>query len=334
MKKIIKIAAPVLVLAMAGGAYWFDYGRYIQSTDNAYVNTDITNVSAKISAEITQVDVQDNQKVKKGQLLAVLDDREYVIQVNTEKATLAQSEAQVSNAQAAYQMQLSSIKEYESDVYAAKVKYNNALKQYKRIQALEKEQYVSTVDKDNSESTLKVAKATYIQTQASLKTQQDKLAVLKSSIQQADALVKQSKADLAQAELQLSYTQIIAPISGYVSNRDLHVGMMVQAGQSVLSIVSSQPPWIEANFKETQTANMHAGQAVDITLDAYPGKAFKGKIQSLSHATSETFAILPPTDSTGNFTKVVQLVPVKIVFDKPIVLDNGLSAEVTVNTRS
>jgi membrane fusion protein (multidrug efflux system) len=146
-------------------------------------------------------------------------------------------------------------------------------------------------------------------------------------------MVKQATASLSQAKLELGYTRIVAPIDGVISNRNLQVGMMVQPGQSVVSIVSDRTPWILANFKETQKSRMHKGQSVDVTIDAYPGKTFSARIDSVSPATGATFALLPPDNATGNFTKVVQRVPVKIVFNDSVQVDNGLSAVVTVDTR-
>ncbi|NRF62014.1 HlyD family secretion protein [Vibrio coralliilyticus] len=333
MKKIIKILIPLMLLVLAGGAYWYYYGRFFQTTDNAYIQTDITNVSSRINAEVVKINIKDNQKVKKGDLLAQLDDREFVIKEQLAEATLAQSQAEQSNADAAYKMQKSTIEEYQSKVTSAKAKYQYSLQQYKRLQALEKQNYVSKGERDNGASAYKVDEAAYLEAKASLKTQQDKLSVLESEIEQADAMVKQATASLSQAKLELGYTRIVAPIDGVISNRNLQVGMMVQPGQSVVSIVSDRTPWILANFKETQKSRMHKGQSVDVTIDAYPGKTFSARIDSVSPATGATFALLPPDNATGNFTKVVQRVPVKIVFNDSVQVDNGLSAVVTVDTR-
>lgn len=333
MKKIIKILIPCLIVAILGGAYWHYYGRFFQSTDNAYVQTDITSVSSHINAEVIKVNVRDNQKVKKGDVLAVLDDRELLIKEKLAEATLAQNQAEESNANAAYKMQQSTIQEYKSKVSSAKAQYDYSLSQYHRFQALEKQNYVSKGDRDNSAAAYKVDEAQYVEAKASLKTQQDKLSVLDSQIKQAEAMLKQAKANLSQIQLELSYTQIIAPIDGTVTNRSMQTGMIVQPGQAIVSIVSNNPPWIRANFKETQKARMHKGQAVEVKIDAYPNKVFKAKIDSMSPATGATFALLPPENATGNFTKVVQRVPVKITFTEPVNIDNGLSAVVTVDTR-
>lgn len=323
----------MLVLVLAGGAYWYYYGRYFQTTDNAYVQTDITSVNSRINAEVVRINIKDNQKVKKGDLLTLLDDREFLIKKQLVEAMLAQSQAEQSNADAAYQMQKSVIKEYQSKLTSAKAKYEYSLQQYKRLQALEKQHYVSKGERDNSASAYKVNEAEYLQAKASLRTQEDKLSVLKSKIEQVDAIVEQARAHLEQITLELGYTRILAPIDGIISHRNLQVGMMVQPGQSLASIVSDQPPWIRANFKETQKARMHKGQPVEVTIDAYPGKTFQARIDSISSATVATFALLPPDNATGNFTKVVQRIQVKIVFNDPIQVENGLSAIVTVDTR-
>ncbi|MBJ7554771.1 HlyD family secretion protein [Marinomonas spartinae] len=334
MKKIAKIVIPIALMAMAGGAYWYYYARYFQSTDNAYVRADITNVSSHINAQVIKVNFINNQKVKKGDLLALLDDREFVIKKKLAEAALDQSIAQLSNAKASYQMQKSVIREYQSKVDSMKAKYSNSLEQYKRLQSLEKQNFVSKKDIDQSASEFHIDQADYWQAIASLKTQEDNLKVLQSKIDQAKAMVKQAKANLSQAILSLGYTRIIAPIDGTVSNSNLQVGMMTQPGQSVVSLVSDETPWVNANFKETQKARMHKGQAVDVSIDAYPGKIFKARVESIAPATASTFALLPADNATGNFTKVVQRVPIRIVFDKPVHLDSGLSAVVTVDTRN
>ncbi|WP_231604046.1 HlyD family secretion protein [Brenneria goodwinii] len=323
----------VLILILTGFLYWLFYWRYFQSTDNAYVQADITNISARVSAVVVNSMIQDNHPVQKGDLLAQLDDREFVVALQKAAATLAQSRAALTNAQATYQMQISTIDEFRSDVASAAASLQYARQQYLRFQILQKKNYVSQGDMDNALSGYKVAEAKYNQAQASLKTQSDKLKVQQSEIEQNKANVEQAQANLEQAKLILSYTRIIAPIDGVISNRSLQVGMMVQAGQSIASIVSGNAPWISANFKETQKALMRKGLPVEVTIDAYPGKTFHGRIDSFSPATGATFALLPPDNATGNFTKVVQRVPVKIIFDHPEQIDSGLSATVTVDTR-
>ncbi|MGL4486071.1 MAG: HlyD family secretion protein [Yersinia sp. (in: enterobacteria)] len=327
------IVSLILILLLGVFLYWLLYWRYFQTTDNAYVQTDITNISARVSAVVIKSNIQDNHPVKKGDLLALLDDKEFDVAVQKAAATLAQSQAALTNAQASYQMQKSAIDEYRSDVNSAVASLQYAGQQYRRFQTLKKKNYVSQGDMDNATSDYKVAEAKYNQAQASLKTQKDKLTVQQSEIEQSRANVEQAQASLDQAKLTLSYTRIVAPINGVIGNRSLQVGMMVQAGQSITSIVSGNPPWINANFKETQKARMRKGLPVKVSIDAYPGKTFYAKVDSISPATGATFALLPPDNATGNFTKVVQRVPVKIVFDKPEKIDSGLSATVTVDTR-
>lgn len=331
MKKIALLLIVLLLLAVF--LYWLLYWRYFQTTDNAYLQADITHISPRISAVVVSSTIQDNHRVKKGEVLAQLDDREFVVAVKKADATLAQSRAALTNAQAGYQMQISTIDEYRSDVSSAAASLYNARQQYLRFQSLQKKNYVAQGDMDNATSSYKVAEAKYTQAQARLKTQSDKLAVQQSAIEQNKANVNQAQANLEQARLTLSYTRIVAPIDGVISNRSLQVGMMVQAGQAIASIVSSNTPWINANFKETQMARIHKGLPVSVSIDAYPGKTFSAKVDSVSPATGATFALLPPDNATGNFTKIVQRVPVKIVFEHPELIDSGLSASVTIDTR-
>ncbi|CAM3924378.1 putative multidrug resistance protein EmrK [Vibrio aerogenes CECT 7868] len=333
MKLFVKVIILFVIVTLAGLGYWLAYGHYFQSTDNAYTHTDIISVSARMNGQIVQSLVQDNQRVHQGDVLARLDDRAYRINVQQAQATLAQRKAELANARATLAMQKSTILEHRNDVASAKARYDNAEHELKRTGQLSKQKYVSGGDMDHATLSYKVTHSEYKQAKASLKTQEDKLVLLTSEIASAEAGVKQAEAALSHAQLMLSYTQITAPADGVVSNRHIQVGMMIQAGQSVLSLVSEHPPWIEANFKETQITHMHKGQPVEVAVDAYPEKTFKATVDSIAPATGATFALLPPDNTTGNFTKVVQRVPVKIVFNDPVHLDSGLSVVVSVDTR-
>lgn len=335
MKKQIKKILFVLILGgvLGGFSYWYLYARFFQSTDNAYVKANITKLSARLTDMVVTSYIQDNHFVKKGQILAVLDSSKERIDVQKSLANLSQIKATLENARANYKMQHSTIQEFVEQLKSAKASQFNAKLQYYRYLKLHKKRFVSQGTMDQQALDYTLAKVKTEKAIASLQTQRDKLTVLSSQIKQEQANFAEAKANLAQARLDLSYTKIISPINGVISNRSLQVGMRVPAGQTIASIVSAKPVWITANFKETQRARMKIGQPVKIEIDTYPGKVFRGKISSISPATGATFALLPPDNATGNFTKVVQRVPVRIAFDQPVHLESGLSATVTVDTR-
>ncbi len=334
MKHVKKILIPVIVVLLIGiFLYWLLYWRYIQTTDNAYTQSDITNISARINSQVMASYISDNHVVKKGQLLAVLDDRAYQVAIQKAEADVAKSTAALNNTRANAKMQISVINQHSSGLVSAQASAKYAAQEQNRFSQLNSRHYIAQGDMDKANSTYYVAAADVAQAQASLKTQQDKLTVLNTIIEQNQAQLKQAQANLADARLQLTYTRIIAPVSGVIGNRNLQVGMFTQAGQTIASIVPEQHPWIVANFKETQRGRMKPGQRVNITIDSYPGRIFEGHIQSMAPATGSIFALLPADNATGNFTKIVQRIPVKIVFNEPIIIPSGLSCEVTVDTR-
>lgn len=334
MNYVKKIVISLIVMLLLGGfLYWLFYSRYIESTDNAYTQSDITNISARISSRVVVSYITDNHQVKQGQLLAELDDRAYKVAILKAEADVAKSSAALSNAQANAKMQQSIINQYSSSLVSAQASEKYAGQELSRFKTLNSRHYIAQSDMDKAASAYKVAAANVAEAQASLETQQAKLAVLRTTIEQDQAQLKQAQASLADAQLQLTYTRIIAPVSGVIGNRNLQVGMFTQAGQTIASIIPEQQPWVVANFKETQYGRMKPGQPVGITIDSYPGQVFKGHIESLAPATGSEFSLLPANNATGNFTKIVQRLPVKIMFNQQVTMPSGLSCEVVVDTR-
>lgn len=329
-----KIILPsLLLLLVTGYLYWLLYWRYFQTTDNAYTRNDITHISARINGQLMYSFIQDNHKVRRGQLLAILDDRAGKTDQLKAEANVAQMSAALANARASYQMQKSTIDEYRSNLRSAQASEKYAWQQIRRYRQLSRHHYASQEEVDNAGASYNVAVAKVAQAQSALRSQQARLQVLQTVIEQADANLKQAQAGLDEAKLKLSWSRILAPIDGLIGNRSAQPGMQVQAGQTIASIVSGHRPWIIANFKETQTGRIRAGQPVEIRIDSDPGRVFHGHIDTLSPATGSVFSLLPVNNATGNFTKVVQRVPVKIMFDTPVTLTAGLSCVVTVDTR-
>lgn len=331
MKKVKYIIIGIFILTVVIYLYWLMSGRFQESTDNAYTQTDITNISSQINERVNVSYLKDNMHVKKGELLVVLDDSQWVVALHKSEANVSQLLAALANAKANYQMQEASLSEYSSAILAQQATSNNARQQLSRYRQLMSKNYVSKGDLDTSVMNDSVATANTVSAEAKLKTQQSKLRVLQTAITQAQANLQQGQAELDQARLELSYTRIYAPIDGTISNRSVQPGMMLQAGQTIASEVSNERPWIVANFKETQTGKIQRGQRVDISIDSNGGRTYSGHVESKAPATGSTFSLLPTDNATGNFTKVVQRVPIKIIFDDQVNVLAGLSCEVTIH---
>ncbi|WP_064609432.1 HlyD family secretion protein [Photobacterium sp. J15] len=329
--------AIMLALGLAGSGYWFGYGQYFESTDNAYLQSDITNISPKVAGYITQSFITDNESVEAGQLLATIDDRDFVAARDKAEANLAVSQAAIDNLKAQQSLQNTLIRQSESQIASAQAEYERAQQQVNRTRSLLKRNYSSQDELDDATSHLKVTKAQLDQATASYQAAKDQLTVIASQIVQAEASVREANVQLEQANLNLSYTKIYAPVDGIVGKRSLRVGLYVQPGMPLMSLVPTSDVWVEANFKETQLAGIHQGQKVAVELDAFPGQPLEGVVDSFSPATGAKFALLPPENATGNFTKIVQRVPVKITIPDAAELKGrlipGLSVIATVDTR-
>ena len=332
------IATIVIILCgLAGGGYWYGYGQYFQSTDNAYLQGDITTISPKVGGYIAKTLVEDNQVVKAGDLLATIDSRDFEAEKEKAEANVLVSEAAIKNLAAERKLQDIRIRQAASEIESANAEHERAQQQVKRTKALIKKNYSSQDELDNNVSHLKVSLANVDAAKANYQASKEQINVIESEIAQAEAGLAQAKAALEQTEINLSYTNIYAPIDGVVGKRSLRSGLLVQAGMPLLSLVPTTEVWIEANFKETQLGDIHKGQKVFVDLDAYPDLHLKGIVDSFSPATGAKFALLPPENATGNFTKIVQRVPVKISILNADLLEGklipGLSVVATVDTR-
>lgn len=284
----------IAVVAVATGFVIHDTLRF-QSTDDAYVETTTVQVAPRVSGQITDVYITDNQPVTEGQLVAKIDDADYVVKYEKAKAMYEKVLLNQKNAKAVFA--------------AAQSNIDVAKKDLDRYTNLYKEGAVSKQTLDNAQAKYDAAQANLTQAEQSLLSQsKDKV---------ADADLKQAKAEKDQAELNLSYTKIYAPQSGTVSNRRVEKGMYVNVG-SPLFVIVPHDVWVVANFKENQLRHMKPGQSVDIKVDTYPNKVFKGKIDSIQRASGAKSSLFPPENAVGSFVKIVQRIPVKIVFDEKI----------------
>jgi membrane fusion protein, multidrug efflux system len=324
----------VVVVVAAAGLYWFLVARFYQSTDDAYVGGDVTVMSPKVNGFVTDVLVQDNQFVKAGQVLIRLDARDYDARLAQASAQLQSAHAAVTEIQAKQALQLATINEQTAEVRSAGAELTRTSADQSRYQALVKDEAVSNQVVERADADLNKARAAVDQSNAGELAAKRQLGVLDAQIADAQAGVAKAEAEQQFAALNVEYTTIRAPIDGYVGNRTARVGMLANTGVSLLTVIPAHGLWVDANFKEDQLRKMHIGDAAEVSLDAADGPPLKGVVESLAPATGATFSVLPPENATGNFTKIVQRVPVRIRLDAAQdtkhILRPGLSATVKV----
>jgi len=332
------IAGAAAALLATASWYGWDYwtvGRFLVSTDDAYVKADNTTIAPKVSGYLNQVLAGDNEHVKAGQVLARIDDRDFKVALDQAKADVAAADASVASKHAQLDVQQAVIDAAKATLDVDQAARVFTAQENKRYSDLAATGYGSVQNAQNAQARDNTAVAAIERDKANLASAQKQVELLKAELAQAVATDARAKALQRQAELNLSYTTITAPIDGVVGNRTLRVGQFVQAGTQLMSLVPSNGAYVIANFKETQLGQVRAGQAVDIEVDMFPGKAVHGHVDSLAPASGQEFALLPPDNATGNFTKVVQRIPVKIVLDNADAdLRPGMSVIPSIQTRA
>jgi membrane fusion protein (multidrug efflux system) len=338
---VLGVAAGVALLAgaLGYGHYYLTTGRYLESTDDAYLQADNTPVSPKIAGYVATVAVDDNQSVKAGDLLVRIDDRDYKAALDQAAADVAGAEADLKNLDAQIALQQSMIDQAAADVQVAGAALQFAGQDAGRYRALVKDGYGTVQRSQQADSDLRQKTATVERQRAALAATKQQIAVLQTARLKDQANLARAQAALEQAKLNLSYTELRAPIDGAIGDRTVRLGQYVQPGTQLLTVVPMrQGIYAVANFKETQLAHMVRGEQVTLAVDSFPGATVTGRVDSLAPGTGSQFALLPPENATGNFTKIVQRVPVKILIDpsSPLIdrLRPGLSVIATVDTRS
>ena len=342
-RQAIKRAALALAAALGVAAatdfghYYLTTGRYLETTADAYVKADSTIIAPKVSGYIAQVLVNDNQPVTAGQLLAKIDDRDFRAALSQAQADVAAAEAAVRNLDAQIALQQPIIEQGTADIAAAEANQKFAREEQARYDGLMKTGSGTVQRAQQTDAALRASNAQLQHAKAGLLAAERKVDVL--TTQRAQAVAQRDRASAAeqQAALNLSYTAVNAPVDGTVGARSLRVGQFVQAGTQLMAVVPLDAVYVVANFKETQLTHVRSGQPVELTIDGFHGTRLRGHVDSLSPASGLEFALLPPDNATGNFTKIVQRVPVKIVLDDHKLaglLRPGMSAEPTVNTKS
>jgi membrane fusion protein, multidrug efflux system len=359
----VLVAAAILLFGIAGRLTGWQGNRPDQVTDDAYLRADMTPLSTRISGTVHKVNISDYQNVKAGQILIELDDDDYRAALNQTQAALAASEASLADNQAAKRIQDAQIDAAKAGIVQAEAVINaakagiasaspeleRALTELHRQQSLfdskaatHQQLEAATAQQGQLNGLVDARKADLARAEGALATSQSQLEAAKrqrealntkDDVYKADIDAK--KAAIVVAQVNLAYTRIAAPTDGTVGERHALAGQLVAPGTQVIDLVQSEV-WVQANFKETQLTNMRVGDAADIRIDTFPNRMFHGKVEQLSPASGSQFALLPPDNATGNFTKVVQRVPIKVVFfSGQTYLDRlrpGFSAFVTVHT--
>jgi membrane fusion protein (multidrug efflux system) len=335
-KRRLVLLAVLGAILLAGGATWFVLNAGYETTDDATVEAHVIQVSPKISAHVKAVHFDDNYQVKRGDLLIELDPRDFDVSLASSQANLASTQSKLAEAEAQQNVAQAGLGQAKADLTSAQATADNAEADLKRNQLLYQ---THVIDRREYDSSVAQAKSDVANVESSTKkvaSQEAQVRLAGAQYATASAEEQQAEAQLRQAQLQVSYTQIYAPFDGRVTKKSVEPGDYVQPGQTLFSLV---PPdvWVIANFKETQLKNMKVGQPVSVEVDAVPGHDFKAHVDSFQAGTGGKFTLLPPENATGNFVKVVQRVPVKIVFDEPAVslerLWAGESVEPKVNVR-
>lgn len=334
------LLALLSVLALAGGwtlFRWSTEWRHVKGTDDAYVEGDITAMAPKVAGLVVEVAVADNQAVAKGDVLLRIDPRDFEARLAEARAHLAAREAALVQLDERLEVQLATVQQVSAGISAAQADLRRARQDLERSQQLVREDFVSRQRFDIHAADAAKAEAGVRGSSAQMTAARRQIAVLESERAVARAQVEQARAQVTLAETDLEATVIRAPVDGVVGNRAVRTGQYVRPGQHLLAVVPLGTVWVDANFKETQLTHIKPGNRARITVDAYPGVVIEGRVASFAPASGAKFSLLPPENATGNFTKVVQRVPVRIELpaDNPLAgrLRPGLSVVAEVDVR-
>jgi membrane fusion protein (multidrug efflux system) len=328
---LIAVGSIILVALLAA---WWLHARNYESTDDAFIDTRTVQISAQVGAAIVGVPVTDNQVVDAGTELVRLDDRDYVAQRDQAQAQVTQAQSSVENLTAQIAAQQAKVDQANKQVAQAQATLTFARQEFERYQQLANKGTGTIQQAQQTSSNLQQNEAALAAAQANAVATEKQIGVLQAQRDLAYGQVAQARATLEQAQANLSRTIITAPVSGRVTKLTAAKGAYAAIGQTLMMFVP-RDVWVTANFKETQLKLMRPGQPVDITIDAFPGKTFKGHLDSVQSGSGTAFSLLPAENATGNYVKIVQRVPVKIVFDKPpdVLLGPGMSVVPTVKVR-
>lgn len=339
-RRLILGAVLAAALGIGGwfGAHWWTVGRFEVSTDDAYVGADTSVLAAKVGGYVQAVDVATNQWVKAGDIVARIDDGDFQLalkaaenKISTQQAALARFDQQEKAADAA-------VDQARAQLTAAKADLQRTQLEFDRQDKLASANYASRSTLDNARADRDKAQASVAAATAAVASAEAAVDVLKAQRQEAARVLDEYRTARDQARRDLAFTVVRAPIDGVVGNRAVQVGQLVQPGTRLTAIVPLEGVYVDANFKETQLGRIHPGQKVKVWVDAYPDRDFTGTVVSVSPASGSVFSLLPPENATGNFTKIVQRIPVRIAIDADARaghhLRPGMSVTAVVDTRA
>ena len=324
------VIGTLLLVALYFGGKKVIFSITHETTDNAQIETSIVPVLTRISGYVKTIAIKDYDSVGQNQLVAEIDDAELQVQLLEQQSDLMQSMADVSNAQAQLENGILSLKNNKGVIDLRAIKQKKANNDLKRDENLFKEQAITRKQVEETEFQLAAANQEVTNAQTELATANNRIAVLRQNVNRAMALIEMKKTKIKETELKLSYTKIITPNAGKIGKKNINIGQFVQAGTPLFSIVNDSSYWIVANFKESQLESLQEGKSVKIRLDAFPDLDIEGNILSLSDATGAKFSLLPPDNSSGNFIKVTQRIPVKIAINNQAAFKNKLRAGMSV----
>ncbi|MEX3942892.1 HlyD family secretion protein [Paraburkholderia sp. BR10937] len=335
---LILLGLAALVAAAVWLGHWWVVGRFIDSTDDAYLQADSVTIAPKVSGYVTDVYVADNQAVKAGDPLVKLDARQYQVALDQAQATVDARTADIEHAQAQIEQQRANVAQAQAQQEVARVSLRHANDEVARYAPLAATGAETTERLAELKSERDKAQATLAADAAAVTAARSQISALNAQLSQARAQLEAARANAAQSQLDLDNTVVKSALAGRVGDRTVRAGQYVQPGTRMLTVVPVQRTYLTANFKETQIGRMRAGQPVELHVDALPGHTLHGVVDSFSPGTGAQFALLPPENATGNFTKIVQRVPVRIRLETGpetrSVLLPGMSVTVDVDTRS
>jgi len=338
-KNILRPAVLLLAAAVAitlGQHYW-TVGRWQESTDNAYVRADIHNLSARVAGEVVAVLVKENQPVRKGEVLLRIDTRDYEAKLLNAKAMVAQAEAALLSNVRTQSMQAAMVDEARANLTVAQADRGRVRKDYDRARALVKDGVATAARLDVASAAARSAEASVTRGAAGVKVARSQGETLLAEQARLAAQLDAMRANEQLATLDLEATTLRAPVDGRVGNLAVKLGERINPNLRLVSLVADKTVWVEANFKETQLTRMAIGQPARVHVDAFPDAEIEARIESLAPASGAEFALLPPDNATGNFTKIVQRVPVKLALqlspEQAAQLRPGMSVEAHINTK-
>jgi membrane fusion protein, multidrug efflux system len=340
VKRLAGIAVLLAAMGAAGyyATYWWTTGRFLVWTDDAYVGAYTTTLAAKISGYVASVRVEDNVAVKTGDVVATIDDGDYRLAVETARDKVATQQATIERIAKQILAQVAAVDQAKAQLAAAQAGATRAQLELARQQTLASRDFASRQTLEQTIANNDQAIAAVRSAQAALQSAAATVDVLKGQREEAVGTLKEQETALAKAERDLSFAVIRAPFDGVIGNRGVHTGDYVQPGQRLASLVPLDAIYVDANFKETQLAKLRPGQPVSITVDALPDRVFEGEVTSFAPASGSVFSLLPPDNATGNFTKIVQRVAVRVRVPAEVaregVLRPGMSVVVSVDTKA